>query len=292
MAQIETAVNPTDMPNPQTLRDLVVDVLVSRITIGLFGLTFLAFGGLGVALSPASQAGLAFGDLLIGLSMPAAAVTHYDYVAERNTDPALRAAALRRSTAIWSLELGDRIEARKRLFTLSELGVDPAEAASIHAEIGALFDEQQRPRQAARHYQKAHDLHPEGAVAASRLVRAAEILQREGLDTRALQAWSQLAKTHSKQRTRADVGRAQIYLAQGDEQRALGLFERAEAGSQDIAALSRLGAATCLERLGNLDEALAALDASDLPSDVLELRASEIIDRADRWEGARSDDAE
>jgi len=285
-------VNAPEIVKPRTLRDLVADVLVSQISVGLLGFMVLAFAGLGVALSPASRAGLAFGDLLAGLSLPSAAATHYDYVAERNVDPELRAEALRRSTAIWSLELGDRIEARKRLFLLAELGVDAPEAASIHAEIGALFDEQQRPRQAARHYQKAHDLHPDGGVAARRLVRAAEILQREGLDTLALLAWSQLAKTHPEHRTRADVGRAQIYLARGEEQRALGLFERAEGGSQDIAALSRLGAATCLERLGNLDEALAALDASDLPSEVLELRAGHIIDRADRWEGARSDVAE
>jgi len=276
----------------RTFGDLIKDVLRSRTAVGIFGLALLAFGGLGASVSPVSPAGLAVGDLMMGLSMPTLAVQHYDLVVEHNARQALRAEALRRSASIWSLELGDRNEARKRLVQLSQMGVDAEEAASIQAEIGALFDEQMRPRQAARHYLQAHDLNPTDDLAAGRLVRAAEILQREGLDARALQAWKQLAKAHSSYRARADVGRAQIRLAQGQEQRALGLFENAEAGPDDIAALSRLGAATCLERLGDLDEALAALDAADLPSEVLERRAVEIIDRADRWERARSADAE
>jgi len=286
------SVNPADKPIQRTFGALIQDVLRSRISVGLFGVSVLGFGLVGAMLSPGSVAGLAAGDLLVGLGMPSLAVAHYDRVVEKNADRSLRAEALRRSASVWSLEIGDRNEARKRLFALAQMGTDQAEVAAIHAEIGALFDEQRRPRQAARHYLQAHDLDPGAERAARRLVRAAEILQREGLDTRALQAWGQLAEAHPVQRARADVGRAQIRLAQGDEQRALALFERAEVGPEDIAALSRLGAATCLERLGDLDEALAALDAADLPAEVLERRAVEIIHRADRWEGARSGDVE
>jgi tetratricopeptide (TPR) repeat protein len=280
--------NEAKTPSPYRLRGLIRHALLSKTAIGVYGLGALALGALGVVLSPVSPLGMATGDVLLGLDRADLAVVVYDAVAAQNPDPSLRADALRRSASVWSVHLGARAEARKRLFALARADVEVAEIAAIHAEIGALFDDQHKPRQAARHYLKAHEIDANGDVAAVRLARAAEILQREGLDKKALQAWATLAASHPNYRARANVGRAQIRLAQGDEQRALGLFENADSSrDDDVTAIARLGAATCLERLGNLDEALAALDEADLPEDVLETRAGEISDRADRWERAR-----
>jgi len=285
-------VSEPEKPTQGSLKELVKDALLSKTAIGVYGVGVLALGGLVFLLSPVSPIALMPADAALGLGQPAAAVQMYDAVAAQNPDASVRAEALRRSASVWSLEMGDRLEARKRLFTLAQTGIEVAEVASIHAEIGALFDDQHKARQAARHYQKAHELHPKGDVSAHRLTRAAEILQREGLDKKAAQAWTSLANSHPGHRARADVGRAQIRLAQGDEQRALGLFENADIGEDDISAVARLGAATCLERLGDLDEALAVLDSADLPEEVRETRALEISERADRWEGARADEPE
>ncbi len=275
-------VNEPPTPIRPSLPALIRDVLSSKTAFGIYGTGALTLCGLVFGLSPLSPLALGAGDLMLGVGRADLAVWQYDAIAQQNPDPYLRVKALERSASVWSIELGDRTEARKRLFTLTQLNVGVAQVASVHAEIGALFDEQHKPRQAARHYGQAHQLDPAGAEAADRLARAAEILQREGLDKKALQAWTDLANAHPNYRARADLGQAQIRLAQGDEQWALGLFESAENGEGDLAAIARLGAATCLERLGDLDEALAALDAADLPEEVRETRAVEIIDRADR----------
>ena len=291
--------NPSEDTNQRTLGDLIKDVARSKAAVGLYGTGVLALGALVLGLSPMSPAGLAFGDVMLGMGQTQMAVQIFDAVAAQNPDPSLRTQSLRRSSSVLALHMGDGDEVRKRLFALAQSELEVAEIAAVHAEIGALFDEQHKPRQSARYYLKAYEIDPNGDLAAKRLRRAAEILQMEGLDKKAIQAWTDLAEAHHDYRSRADVGRAQIRLAQGDEQRALGWFEDAasvsgqdsalNSGNVHVAALARLGAATCLERLGNLDEALAALDEADLPKDVLETRAIEISHRADRWEGARVD---
>ena len=75
---------------------------------------------------------------------------------------------------------------------------------------------------------------------------------------------------------------AQLQLIDGHIADALTLFEDVATGDDVRANVAKLGVATCLERLGNLDEALAELDEVDLPEAVRESRTEPMRSRA-QW---------
>ncbi len=87
-----------------------------------------------------------------------------------------------------------------------------------------------------------------------------------------------------------------MLLAHGDAHGALSRYQRALSYDEDpsLTTMARLGAATCMERLGYLDGALAELDGIELPPEVMEARASRRTGRCSdlgacsaRWPDAR-----
>ena len=68
---------------------------------------------------------------------------------------------------------------------------------------------------------------------------------------------------------------ALLNAVRGRTEEALALYESAvdHAFDPDVAAVGRLGSATCLERLGDLAQALAELDEAELPPEVFSSRS-------------------
>src|SRR5690606_24846981 len=86
--------------------------------------------------------------------------------------------------------------------------------------------------------------------------------------------WRELGEGYPRYLGSSLMARAELLLSEGDPQGALSLYEAAIAELSDphVVAVARLGSAACLERLGDLDGALAAIEYGDLPADVLHAR--------------------
>jgi tetratricopeptide (TPR) repeat protein len=232
--------------------------------------------------SPASPVALWRADLLLGSGRPYQAVLVYDAVAAYNPMPGIRNEALRRSALTYSVEMDLPREARRRLETLLREPMADSARAIVLERVGNLYQEEGRPLDAARRLREAHDIAPDVVGAPAWLARSARASAAGGDSAGADQSWRRLGRLHPDWQARADLGRADVALGDGRAEGALDLYERAAAGAvdPDIAAVARLGVATCLERLGQLDRALAALDAANLPPKVRERREQSIQERA------------
>lgn len=231
---------------------------------------------------PVSPLALWRADVLLGHGRPAAAAQLYDAVARFNPMPGLRARALERAASTWAVELSTPREARRRLERRLAMPMTPPERAALLERVGQLLLEEGRPADAAVRLRQAHDLAPTDPGATSRLARAARAAAQAGDPSHADQLWRRLGRMHPEWLARAELGRGNLALRQGRVEEALSLYEKAvdHAFDPDVASVARLGAATCLERLGDLQEALAELDEAELPPEVRERRAQRIQDRA------------
>ena len=241
---------------------------------GLFSALAVAF----LWYHPASPIALWRGDVALGNGRPHAAIEAYDAVGHGHPDPAVRAEALRRSALVWAVELGRPDEARVRYEWLLPLRMEHHERAEVLDHLGELLVDEGRYLDAAQRLREAHDLDLDSPEAGDRLVRSARAAAMAKDFPMAERAWRRLAKKHPVLAARAHLGRANLRLQRGDAVGALALYEKAvdSAFDPDIAAVSQLGIATCLERLGDLDSALAELDEASLPSDIRAQRASSI----------------
>ncbi len=231
-----------------------------------------------VWLSPLSPAAVAVGDALLGFGHPHRAAAHYDRVAHSNPLRSVQRQALRRAATVWWVELSAPAEARERLQILAMHPLHPEVHAEVLEEVAELFLEERRESDAASSFRLAHDAAPGVAGAAERLVRLAEVQASLGQRASAIDVWVEVERHYPRWGARALVGRAELHLAAGQVSEALPLFEQAvlETSQPELQAVGRLGAATCLERLGDLDEALAQLDSPAVPEG-LRLRRGEGI---------------
>lgn len=229
--------------------------------------------------SPLLPGALHWGDAALGLGRADIAAAQYDRVAEWTPLRSLQHRALERSALVYGVELDQPVAARMRLEWIARLSEGRA-LADVKERIAGLLLEEGQPVEAARLLREAHDADPGSAAASQRLARSAELLADHGAVDAALTALQQVAEQYPGQRARANIGRGQLLLAQGDALEALALFEDAvdRTFNADLRGVAKLGAATCLERLGNLDGALAELDEADLPHQV----------RASRLDGLRA----
>ncbi len=227
---------------------------------------------------PASPCALWRGDVALGNGRPHAAVARYDDVARTHPSEGVRAEALRRSALLWEVELGHPSQARARLEELLRLAMTDTERADVLERVGLLLLDEGHPLEAARRLREAHDVDPQASDAPQRLVRSARAAASAGDLTLAERTWRRLGKLHPVHLARANVGRGHLRLQRGDAEGALTMYEAGvdHAYDPDVAAVARLGVATCLERLGDLDQALAELDAAELPPEVLDRRAGSI----------------
>jgi tetratricopeptide (TPR) repeat protein len=229
--------------------------------------------------SPLSPTVLSRGDVALGQGRPMAAVHWYDLAARHSPWIEVRREALRRSARVWSIELAHPREARRRLETLTHLPLPGAQLAETFDEIGDLLLDEGQPAEAARVLRQAHDVQPGDAEAGDRLLRAARALSVAGQTREAERLLRQLGRDHPVLRSAAELERAHLHLRLGDTEGALAAYESAGSWSfdGDVMAVAALGTATCLERLGDLDEALAELDEADLPQTVQQARTANLL---------------
>lgn len=254
----------------------------SWIHRGALVLAVAAIGLVWLYMSPRSPMALWRADFAASFGHPVEAVRVYDRVAEVHRSEDVRNKALRRSIVLWSTELGDAEEALERTEKVLESGmsdVDRARWLALSAELAMDLD---RPEDAAAHWRHAHDLDPQSPQAPLRLSLAGRAALVAGKPSLSEQIWKQLAKRHPAYSGNAHIERANLRLMRDDVQGARSFYERAaeESFDPDVATVARLGVATCLERLGELEQAVAELDrASGLPFEVRERRSAAILSR-------------
>ncbi len=247
------------------------------MAVAAFALT-VGFGAVAVWLHPASPLALGWGDLAVGRGRPQIAVRAYDAVGHRHPWASVRAEAFLRSARVWAVELGDPEEARVRYEWALPLPMSAPDRADMLEHLAELLDDVGRHRDAAQRFREARDLDPAAPRAATRLVRSARSAARGGDRATADRTWRRLADEHPVAAGRAFLGRANLELAEGRTVPALRFYERAVDQSFDpsVTATAQLGIATCLERLGDLDEAIRELDEADLPRSIVERRERSI----------------
>lgn len=251
----------------------------------LLAVMAIAAVGVVVAWSPISPVALDAGDIALGQGHPVRALEHYDRVARSTPFITIEKAALERAVRVATVDLQDPAEARIRLRRLAR--AFPEEAAQAHERIGDLRLHAERlPELAAESYMRSFKLDQDDPEAPSRLMKAARARSEADQLTEARILWNRAATSFPEARVPALLGLAEAQLASNDAQAALDTYEEAERLTVDptLSSYAALGAAACLERLGNLDGALAELDLADLPEDVFTSRRQALIERqAETW---------
>ena len=217
--------------------------------------------------APVSPVALSRADAARVAGDPEGAVAAYDAIARLHPVADVRRRALRRAAGVLAGELARPGDARVRLERLARTGLPTAELAEVREEIGAFLRVEGQLREASRAYRLAYDAEPNAEAAGDRLLAAARAAADGGDLTAAEPLWAEAARAMPERAARVALDRADALLASGDAQSALTAYRAAVALARDpqLAAVAQLGAAACLERFGALDEALAAVDAADLP---------------------------
>ena len=254
---------------PTRLQWLTPTAFVAYVALGALVLVSL--------FSARSPAALSLADAAAGAGYTDFAIERYDAIAAVSPLPQHRARALWRAGNLLDVALRDAEGARTRLRALSVMETAEHRTDALDRLGRLLQHHEHNPAAAAIAYEDAWRADPEAASAPDRLRRAARALEEAGQIDEALEVWDQLGRTYPSLHGRAQLGRAALHLIQDDEAAALAAYRDAlESDDVTVHAVARLGSATCLERLGNLDEALAELDAADLPEDVRDARADTI----------------
>ena len=235
-------------------------------TIACLGLLWLA---------PVSPLAMSQADVALGQGRPVRAATVYDAVSKYTPFASTRAEALRRAAAVHAAELNDPRGARLRLERLLDEPLHTRERADVLARMGQLWLQERRPGKAAAAIQMAVVMDPESHDTPARMALAARAYGDAGRDEDANEQWARLADEFPAWRGRANLGRAELNLARRQIPAARHLFEDVvEHGMPDEQAAARLGISVCLEKLGDLDNALAAIDLAELPEDVRRSRTN------------------
>ena len=224
-------------------------------------------------------------ELLNQVDSPEQAAVHYDRIARYGL-PQLRLTALERSARTHSLVLKRPSEARERLVQRLRFAENDVERASLYAEVGATWRAERNLQQASTAYRTAWRLDPTQLAYG---MTAAELHFGRGEYAHARSLWKRIGAAHPDMIARMHVELGRCDLAQGYAEAALTRFEQAvsTAPSDDLEAAGRLGIASALERLGNLEDALSEIDLADLPSSAYEARRTGL---SERWNRSLSED--
>jgi tetratricopeptide (TPR) repeat protein len=221
----------------------------------------LAAGVWTLAISPVSPVALGHADAALGSGQPDVAVARYDAIAAWSPFAGVRTTALHRSALLWSVELDRPAEAISRLEMLLREDLGASEEADVREEIAQLLVELKRDRAAGMAFLKAYEAAPQEPFASRRLIAAARTYATLGDSETSRVLWTRLGDAFPAQKSLSQMGLAELLLASGDAEGALGLYDKVVAGGdRDVVGLAQLGVATCLERLGDLSEALADND--------------------------------
>ncbi|MCB9664846.1 MAG: tetratricopeptide repeat protein [Alphaproteobacteria bacterium] len=233
--------------------------------------------------TPISPVAVDRGDVLYGNGHVRDAVVHWNQVGHWHPLRGVRVRALQRAATVAAVDLGDHGLAREALRTLIEDdGVAGVVRADAWERLGHLewtgFDDGEA---AASAFELAWRAAPEDHRAGERLVQAARARTDASPVNEALKAWERVASRVPADRALARLAQGALLLASGDEAAALQAYDDALTSSEDPALqqAARLGAATCKERLGDLEAALADLDAAELPTGVALERGRRMAER-------------
>ena len=255
---------------------------------------FLGCGVLGAVLltwtipHPKAPWALAYADSALGQGRPDRAVQMYRAIADRNPRRDLRRQAQRRAALVYATHLMQPTTARLELQSLLTTTPEGPERAEILEFIGELLLHEGKPEGAATRFQAAASADPTSPHAGMRLLRAGRTLAQARRDKHADGLLRKVAREHPALRGHAELARAEVKLRRGQIEQALVRFEAAIAATYDpdVLSVARLGRTTCLERLGDLDSALAELEAiDDLDEDVRDKRGASM--RSRRWSSMR-----
>ena len=240
---------------------------------------------LGFVLLPFSPGSMLFGHFLHGLGQTSAAVSMYDQIAERGCFKSQRLSALQRSAVLMAVELGESTESRKRWELLARRSDDAAVKAEAWRQVGqSLGREGLHPNLAAQAFERSASLFAGPEQAAEQWMAAGEEWMAAAEPVRAMQIWLRVTKEYSHHASQAFVALGQMSLRQNQAEQALSWFDNAvdHAKNEDQRGLAKMGVSISLERLGNLDEAIAELVAADMPEDVRDVRRRKMKERSDQ----------
>lgn len=271
---LSTEPPPVTFGSRRVVRHVAPSAMARLVGRAMFGGGFLLF----MWAFPGSPFALYRADVMLGTGNPTMAVKVYDAIASTNPLASVRGEALERAAVALSVELGEPGEARARLEQRLLMRMPDEARATLLDRIGELLVQEGEDLDAARRLREAHDIAPNLRLAPGRLERAARAAAAGGNLELADRLLRRLGQTHPEQFSRSELAVANIALSQGDVQSALVAFQNASshAFDADVAAVAYLGSATCNERLGNLEQALADLALADLPREVYESRAGQI----------------
>lgn len=236
---------------------------------------------------PAAPWALQVADSSLGAGRPDQAVLRYDAIARINPDAELRTLARRRAALVYATQLMQPDQARHQLEGLLAVTGAPEPRAELLESIGELLLEEGTPEGAAARFQGAAKAAPESPRAGERLLRAGRTLAHARRDKQADALLRRVGRDHPELAGHAELERANLKLRRGRIEQALTRFEAAIASTYDpdVLSVARLGRTTCLERLGDLDSALAELEEiDDLDDSVRGQREASM--RSRRWSGA------
>lgn len=225
--------------------------------------------------TPLSPTALWRADQALASGNAALAVTRYDRVAAYNPVASLRQQARLRAATALAVELADPDGARARLDQLIAHETNPLRAADAWQRIGHLHLAGHRGSLlAADAFRRAYERAPNAPNAAYRLIAAARAQCQAGQSQACIATWQQVGEQFPQHQAMAWVHEAEQHLAGGLAERSLALFQAASSVSTDpnLAAAAKLGVTASLERLGNLEGAIAELDSADLSGRAYEAR--------------------
>jgi tetratricopeptide (TPR) repeat protein len=251
----------------------------------VFGVFALCVAGLVSVGSPASPLCLLRADFLHGLGQVESAVGVYDQIADAGLSASLRREALHRSAVLMRIELERPMEARSRFERLAKTYVVDSDRSEAWHQVALILAESGAdPEGAARAFEQSAALLGTREPAVALWMSAAQQWVRSGQGARSKQIWLTLTERFPSHRSAAYVALGQYSLGREFAGVALSWFEHAvdHAKTEDGRGLAKMGVAICLERLGNLDEAIAELDSADFPEDVREVRRRKMRERSDQ----------
>jgi tetratricopeptide (TPR) repeat protein len=226
--------------------------------------------GVGVWYSPISPVALYLADAKINTGEFEDIVQRYEQIARYHWSAPTRARALNRASLLYELNSQD-VEG---LHGLYELATTEGELADLEAQIGTLYVERGEHSKGAIWLERSQRSATDIPKAGPRLLMAARARFESGQMSKAEKLYLRVGRKYPSLNAEAEIGLAELLLSVGKARAALKHFEQAalHAEGAPLQALAQFGMATCLERMGNLDEALAEMDEIDLPERVLDER--------------------
>jgi tetratricopeptide (TPR) repeat protein len=232
--------------------------------------------------SPTSPLALSIADAEFGRGAHLQALAHYDEIAQKTLSATDRDLSLERAAMLYSSELRDVDTAITRLKRLTEITDSPATRTRAYVSMGRLLLEAGAEDQAAIAFKQGYTSGPTSKEGLNSLALAARAYMEAGQLPDAVEAWKMLTSLEVEVTYEAQLGLAETHIALGNVELALPIYRsitQMNHVSEDVAVTAQLGIATCLDRMGNFNEAVAELDEADLPGDVFQTRSELILAR-------------